>query len=91
MEVIGIIDVVGWVGSFLFAACALPQSYDAWKYGHAEGLNIYFLSMWFVGEICVLIYTLYIIPLPWPLIVNYIGNMILLLIIFRYKLWPRKQ
>lgn len=82
-------EIIGWIGSVLFAACGLPQAVACWQAGHARGLAWGFLLMWFVGEILTLVYVLP--KLDWPLIFNYVVNLVFLVIMLRYKLWPRKD
>lgn len=80
-------EMIGWIGSFLFAACGLPQAWECWKNGHARGLAWGFLGMWLGGEILTLIY---ILPkLDWPLVFNYTVNLAFLGVMLRYKLFPR--
>ena len=82
-----LLDVSGWVGSFLLAICGAPLAWQAWREGHAHGLNWLFLHLWFWGELFVLIY---VTPqYLWPLIANYGFNIFLILIICRYKIWPK--
>ena len=71
------LEVIGWVGSFLFMFCGLPQVWACYKQGHGEGLSWIFLLMWLGGEVCTLIYV-------WPkghlpLLTNYVLNILLLL------------
>jgi uncharacterized protein with PQ loop repeat len=80
-------EIVGWLGSILFAACGLPQAIECYRTGHARGLAWPFLIMWFLGEVFTLAY---IIPNPnWPLIFNYTINLVFLVVILRYKFRPR--
>lgn len=80
-------ELIGWIGSILFAACGIPQAYESFKKGHSNGLTWAFLLMWLGGEILTLAY---IIPkMDWPLLFNYINNLICLLVILRYKIKPR--
>jgi len=83
------LDLIGWVGSILFAISAIPQAWKSYKDGHSDGISASFLWMWFCGEILVMIYT--IPKLLWPLLFNYTFNIILLIIILTYKYFPRKN
>lgn len=79
-------ELVGWIGSILFAVCAIPQAYQCYKQGHGLGLDWIFLLCWLFGEILV---TIYILPKhDWPLLFNYAVNLVCLIIIIRYKLLP---
>jgi len=79
---------LGWIGSILLAFCGLPQCIDSIKSGNSKGLNWGFLLMWFFGEIFTFYYVANNIDLP--LILNYGANIIFLIIIIKYKFWPRK-
>jgi uncharacterized protein with PQ loop repeat len=80
---------IGWVGSILFSVCGLPQSIKTWKDGNADGLDMNFLLLWTGGEIFTLIAVLDQAPKIY-LIFNYFSNLIFLLVIWRFKLYPRK-
>ena len=80
-------ELIGWIGSILFAACGIPQAYESYTKGNSDGLTWAFLLMWLGGEILTLIY---ITPkLDYPLIFNYTNNLVCLLVILRYKIRPR--
>lgn len=80
-------EIIGWVGSIMFAICAVPQAFLSWKQGHSNGLNWLFLGLWLGGE---LLTTYYVWPKQdWPLLTNYFINMTCLAVILYYKLWPR--
>jgi len=83
------LELIGWIGSILFAVAAIPQAWMSYKEGNSDGLSALFLWLWFWGEIFVLIYT---IPKElWPLLFNYTFNILLLFVILRYKYFPRKS
>ena len=78
---------MGYIGAFLLAFCALPQTYKSYKEGHSEGLSHAFLWMWGIGEVLLLVY---VIPAKdYPLILNYGINALLVAIILKYKYFPR--
>lgn len=80
-------DAIGWIGSILFAVCAIPQALQCYKQGHGVGLSWVFLLCWLFGE---LLTTVYIWPKQdWPLLFNYAINLACLAIIIYYKLRPR--
>jgi len=82
---------LGWLGAIAFTVCAIPQAVQCWRQGHSEGISILFLLVWLTGEVCMLS----AIPLTYGwvswLMVNYIGNTLSLLVIMRFRLWPRKN
>ena len=80
-------ELIGWLGSILFALCGLPQAFSCYKEGSAKGLSWTFLLMWFFGEILTIIY---IFPSKqYPLLFNYMCNLLSLLVILKYKINPR--
>ena len=80
-------QTIGWLGSILFAICAIPQALQSIRDGHSRGLNWGFLVAWLLGEILTLIY---IWPKQdYPLMFNYLMNLIFLGIMVRYKIWER--
>lgn len=50
------INAVGWLGSILFALCAVPQVYTTWTTHDVSGLSLVFVLMWFAGELFSAIY-----------------------------------
>lgn len=82
-----IFEVIAWVGAFFFSICGIPQAHLAWKQGHSEGVSQFFMWSWFIGEVCMMIYSVYLLSLP--LFVNYVLNFACLLVILHYKYFPR--
>ncbi|MFC1549432.1 SemiSWEET family sugar transporter [Nitrospirota bacterium] len=81
------LEISGWLGGMLLAACGLPQAIKSCRQKHSHGLSIWFLLMWLGGEVLVLAYVLP--KWHWPLIFNYGANIILVIVILYYKLWPK--
>ncbi len=83
--------MLGWVGAILFAFCAVPQVIRTMKDGHAENLSSLFLWMWFSGAVLCAGGTLLDVGVvPW-LLVNYLLNLLCVIALLRYKLFPRRQ
>jgi uncharacterized protein with PQ loop repeat len=81
-------ETIGWLGAILFAICGLPQAWQCAKDGHSRGLNWFFLAAWLGGEILTIIY---IWPKQdYPLLFNYLLNLVFLGVMIRYKIWERK-
>lgn len=78
------IELIGWAGGILFAICAIPQAWECYRQKHANGLSWLFLMTWLFGEVFTLIYV-FVDKFSWSLIVNYVANLIALLIIIYYK------
>jgi len=81
------IELIGWVGAVCFAMCGAPQAWLCWRQKHANGVSGGFLALWVVGEVCMLWYSIIKIDSP-QILVNYVFNIMCLLIILRYKLKP---
>jgi len=80
-----ILEIIGWIGSMLFAFCALPQMVMTIKNNHARGLSWGFLVMWFLGEVLCFTYVAFQPILQIPLLANYVLNFIMLVVIIWYK------
>lgn len=81
-------EIVGWLGSGLLAACSLPEAYLSWRRGHSRGLSWTFLLAWYLGEIFTLGYVVFE-TFSWPLILNYTLNIIGLGVVIKFKKWER--
>jgi MtN3 and saliva related transmembrane protein len=79
------IEIVGWLGAILFAFCALPQVIKVYKTKQTEDLSMSFLQMWLWGEVFSFIYVMNNETTQWPLITNYIFNILLVL----YLVWAK--
>lgn len=85
-RIIIMLDTLGWLGGILLAFSAVPQALESYKYKNSDGLTWGFLLLWFWGEVLMLIY---LIPKQdIILIANYTINLLLVIIILRYKLCP---
>lgn len=83
------LDIIGWIGSFMFAICAIPQAWKCYKEKNGDGLSWPFILLWLGGEILTFIY---VWPKrDWPLLFNYTVNLASLLVIIYYMTWPKKN
>jgi uncharacterized protein with PQ loop repeat len=81
---------LGWAGASCFAFCAVPQVIQTLRDGHARNLSSLFLWMWFWGEIlCATGSVLDVGLVPW-LLFNYSFNLLCVLVLLKYKLFPRR-
>ena len=75
--------ILGWIGAFLFAICAVPQVIKTWKTKKANDLSSLFLLFWLSGELLTFFYIIaddIILKIThFPLYVNYTFNIILVL------------
>ena len=85
------IDLLGTIGPISLAVCALPQTIQVVKQGHAHGLNFPFLLLWLFGELCTFIYVAARHPESVALAANYLANVILIAIICGFRRWPQRR
>lgn len=83
------ITTLGWAGSLLLALCAIPQAYKSYTEKRTVGVSIVFLWMWLAGEVMAAIYV-YWEKYSLPLMLNYISNIILILIIMWFSYFPKQ-
>lgn len=85
------LEAIGYIGGLLLAGCAIPQVYESYKKGNAEGVSSGLLWMWWIGEYFMLAY--FLIKHGWdgPVLLNYVFNIILVGIIMKYKYFPRQS
>jgi uncharacterized protein with PQ loop repeat len=81
--------LIGWIGSFMLAICAVPQAYKSYVDKHSDGISWYFLLLWLFGEVFLLIYV--INKLDIPLIINYLCNIFIVVVILYYKIKGGKK
>ena len=86
-----LIEIIGWLGSMLFAFCAWPQTSKVYNEKHAHGLSGWFLAMWLAGEVLCFIYVALQQTLQYPLLANYFINFLMLLVIIYFKLYPHER
>lgn len=73
--------MIGWVGNILLALCGVPLAIEAYRKKKIY-VNPLFLLMWTAGE---LLTAFYVIQLrDYPLMFNYIVNVLALSIVWRY-------
>lgn len=83
------IDIIGWIGASAFAVSGLPQAIKSVKDGHANGVANGMIILWLIGEGAMLMYSGLKYTNDFALLTNYVLNAILVLIIARYKYFPR--
>ena len=87
--------VLGWIGAFLFAVCAVPQVIKTYRTKKAGDLSWLFLTFWLFGEILTLAYLLVDDHIEgirhFPLYINYLFNTILVLYLIYAKAFYKTQ
>lgn len=82
-------EILGWLMTFCFVVCGIPQAYKCYKDGNGKGLSVSFILLWLFGEILGLLYSLGIKPFQIPLFVNYLLSGLITVIILKYIWFPR--
>ena len=80
-----LMELIGWVGAILFATCSIPQVKQVYQTKRTDDLSMMFLQMWLWGELLSFVYILDNEALQWPLITNYVFNILLVL----YLVWAK--
>lgn len=83
-------EILGWLGSFCFAFCGVPQVIKCIKSGNADGVSAIFLWMWLMGELCSTPALIMTTGYVWWILANYFVNAICLSIIMKYYYFPRR-
>lgn len=76
------VDFIGWVGGILLAGCAVPLTIEAMAEKSIH-INYWFLLNWTLGEVLCLIYAAHYGK--WPLVFNYVANLLLLMPVWWYR------
>lgn len=84
------IELIGWLGNIIFAVSGIPQAIRCIDQGHAKGVSRGMILLSITGEILAIIYGI-VKQLPNALLLNYIVNFISLLIILRYRFFPKNN
>ena len=86
-------EIIGWIGAIAFACCGIPQAIKTRMSKSAKDLSLLFLLLWFVGEVCAIIYVIHnniqtgVAQLP--LLFNYVFNFVILIYLLYAKLMYR--
>ena len=83
------IDIIGYLAMTCLMVSAIPQVIKVIKQGHADGMAVSYLSLLIVGFTLMATYIMLTKPL-YPVVINYVINVLSMLIISYYKIFPRK-
>lgn len=78
------------LGMVLLTGAGIPQILKAFKDGHAEGLAKGMVLCWTLGLACMTYYIVECHPEDLVLAANYGINLIISIILLRFKFFPRK-
>lgn len=78
--------IAGWLGAFLLGFCALPLLLQTIADGHARGVSLLFLIMWWAGELLMAEHVRRLPSRTWPLLLNCAFNLAATTVILFYRL-----
>jgi uncharacterized protein with PQ loop repeat len=81
---------LGTFGTICLAFSGLPQAILSYRDGHSNGVAQWTILLWVFGEAAMVAYALYFYSSDCILLLNYISNFLLVMVIFKYKYFPRK-
>jgi len=82
-------EFLGWLGSFCFAICGIPQAYLCYKQGHGIGVSKLFIWIWLFGELFTMPYIYFNYGIDPVIFFNLILNTFFIIVIIRYIYFPR--
>jgi uncharacterized protein with PQ loop repeat len=86
-----VIELCGLIATCCFAISAIPQAWRSYREGHSNGLAWPTVVLWFIGEVCMLVYVGGLYGLSdMYLLVNYVVNTVTCGTILWFKAFPRK-
>ena len=64
--------------------CAVPQAWTSFKTKSSKDMSWLFLTMWFIGDVCLMIYGINV-SLPIAIVLNNLLNAVCIIVIAWYK------
>ena len=83
-------EYLGWISSILLSICSIPQVVRILKEGNANSLAAGYILMWALGNLLTQIYIVNTVGWQLALLSKYWVNDIFLIIMIKYKFFPRK-
>lgn len=84
------IHLLGYAAMMCLIVAAVPQAIKAVKEGHSKGMATGYLVLLLTGFTLMSSYLILNKPV-WPVIINYGVNILMMLIIGFYKVFPRNE
>ena len=82
-------EIFGILGSIGLCLCGFPQAWKSFKDKHADGMAFSTVLLWLLGELFMLLYVVIKHTKDIPLMTNYIVSAFSVVVISRYKFWPK--
>ena len=84
------IQLIGYAAMLCLASAAIPQVFKTIVDGHSKGIAGGYIALLLCGFTLMSTYLLLTKPV-WPVLINYMINIMMMLTIGYYKLFPRKS
>lgn len=83
------ISIIGYIAMFCLMTASIPQAVKSVREGHSKGMAGGYIIFLLSGFGLMTTYLLLTKPII-PVIVNYLSNILMMLVIGYYKLFPRR-
>lgn len=87
---VGMISIIGYLAMICLMTASIPQAVKSVKDGHSNGIAGGYLILLLTGFTFMSAYLLLTKPII-PVLVNYASNIVMMLIVGYYKLFPRNK
>jgi uncharacterized protein with PQ loop repeat len=84
------INIIGYIAMICLMCAAIPQAFKSIKDGNSKGIADGYIVLLLSGFSMMTIYLICTKPII-PVILNYLCNIIMMLVIGYYKLFPRNK
>ena len=84
------IHLLGYVAMACLITASVPQAVKAIREGHSHGVSGYFLILLLVGFGLMSTYLCLTKPV-YPVLINYLSNIVMMGVVAYYKVFPRKH
>lgn len=81
--------ILGIIATICFASSGLPQAIKSFRDGHSNGIANWSILLCVLRGISILLYIISLNKIDYLLLINYICNLGTILIVAKYKIWPR--
>lgn len=84
------IHIIGYLAMFCLITASIPQAIKSIKEGHSKGMAGGYIILLLFGFTLMSVYLLLTKPII-PVLINYASNILMMLIIGYYKLFPKNK
>lgn len=84
------VSIIGYLAMVCLMTATIPQAIKSYKDGHSNGIAGGYLILLLSGFTLMATYLLLTKPIV-PVLVNYASNIVMMLVVGYYKLFPRNK